>query len=128
MGGEGGRALAGAVGEDGVDLGKVYEYDLIILDVMLPGEDGYSFCRRLRASGVKLLWGTANLFGHPRYAAGAATNPDPGVAVPSPPVQDRPVTLVLRYIWITAGGVDSRANLPAGGKRLALLPRAGRSR
>lgn len=38
------------------------------------------------------------------------------------------VTLVLRYIWITAGGVDSRANLPAGGKRLALLPRAGRSR
>ena len=26
-----------------------------------------------------LLWGTANLFGHPRYAAGAATNPDPEV-------------------------------------------------
>jgi len=30
-------------------------------------------------SGVKLLWGTANLFSHPRYAAGAATNPDPEV-------------------------------------------------
>ncbi|HEU4673518.1 MAG TPA: xylose isomerase [Candidatus Limnocylindrales bacterium] len=29
--------------------------------------------------GVRLLWGTANLFGHPRYAAGAATNPDPEV-------------------------------------------------
>ena len=28
---------------------------------------------------VKLLWGTANLFTHPRYAAGAATNPDPEV-------------------------------------------------
>jgi len=28
------------------------------------------------ASGVKLLWGTANLFGHPRYMNGAATNPD----------------------------------------------------
>jgi len=27
-------------------------------------------------SGVKLLWGTANLFGHPRYMNGAATNPD----------------------------------------------------
>lgn len=38
------------------------------------------------------------------------------------------VSLVLRYIWITAGGVDSRSNLPAGGKRLALLPRAGRAR
>ena len=30
-------------------------------------------------TGVKLLWGTANLFSHPRYAAGAATNPDPEV-------------------------------------------------
>lgn len=27
-------------------------------------------------TGVKLLWGTANLFGHPRYMNGAATNPD----------------------------------------------------
>ena len=30
-------------------------------------------------TGVKLLWGTANLFSHRRYAAGAATNPDPQV-------------------------------------------------
>jgi len=30
-------------------------------------------------SRTKLLWGTANLFGHPRYAAGAATNPDPEI-------------------------------------------------
>jgi xylose isomerase len=29
--------------------------------------------------GRKLLWGTANLFGHPRYMAGASTNPDPEV-------------------------------------------------
>ncbi len=28
------------------------------------------------ASGVKLLWGTANLFSHKRYMNGAATNPD----------------------------------------------------
>ena len=28
------------------------------------------------ASGVKLLWGTANVFSHPRYVNGAATNPD----------------------------------------------------
>src|SRR5437660_1554763 len=28
---------------------------------------------------ARLLWGTANLFSHPRYAAGAATNPDPEV-------------------------------------------------
>jgi xylose isomerase len=29
-----------------------------------------------KESGVKLLWGTANLFSHPRYMNGAATNPD----------------------------------------------------
>lgn len=33
----------------------------------------------IERSGVKLLWGTANLFSHPRYMAGAATNPDPEV-------------------------------------------------
>ena len=30
-------------------------------------------------TGVKLLWGTSNAFSHPRFAAGAATNPDPEV-------------------------------------------------
>ena len=29
-----------------------------------------------QASGVKLLWGTANVFSHPRYMNGASTNPD----------------------------------------------------
>ena len=33
----------------------------------------------MQETGVGLLWGTANLFAHPRYAAGAATNPDPKV-------------------------------------------------
>ncbi|MEM9839724.1 MAG: xylose isomerase [Pseudomonadota bacterium] len=31
-------------------------------------------------TGKHLLWGTANLFSHPRYAAGGLTNPDPEVA------------------------------------------------
>lgn len=31
---------------------------------------------RQEATGVKLLWGTANLFAHPRFMNGAATNPD----------------------------------------------------
>lgn len=34
---------------------------------------------KIEQTGVQLLWGTANLFSHPRYAAGAATNPDPDV-------------------------------------------------
>ncbi len=35
--------------------------------------------REMERTGVKLLWGTANLFSHPRYMSGAATNPDPEV-------------------------------------------------
>jgi len=35
--------------------------------------------KKLENSKVKLLWGTANLFSHRRYMAGAATNPDPDV-------------------------------------------------
>ena len=32
--------------------------------------------QKQKASGVKVLWGTANCFSHPRYMNGAATNPD----------------------------------------------------
>jgi len=35
--------------------------------------------RLQKATGIKLLWGTANLFSHPRFMSGAATNPDPEV-------------------------------------------------
>ena len=31
---------------------------------------------KMAATGIKVLWGTANLFGNPRYMNGAATNPD----------------------------------------------------
>ena len=44
------------------------------LDAMVERAAG-----KMEAAGVRLLWGTANLFSHPRYAAGAATNPDPEV-------------------------------------------------
>ncbi|MEI6400988.1 MAG: xylose isomerase [Actinomycetota bacterium] len=44
------------------------------LDVMVDRAAGLQ-----EATGVRLLWGTANLFSHPRYMAGAATNPDPDV-------------------------------------------------
>jgi len=37
------------------------------------------FGKKMDASGMKLLWGTANLFSHRRFMAGAATNPDPEV-------------------------------------------------
>ncbi|MFQ1699932.1 xylose isomerase [Loktanella agnita] len=37
------------------------------------------FAEKIDATGVKLLWGTANLFSHRRFMSGAATNPDPDV-------------------------------------------------
>lgn len=37
------------------------------------------FAQKQADTGLKLLWGTANLFSHSRYMAGAATNPDPDV-------------------------------------------------
>ena len=37
------------------------------------------FAKKMQASKVRLLWGTANLFSNRRYMAGAATNPDPEI-------------------------------------------------
>jgi two-component system cell cycle response regulator CtrA len=37
------------MGEDGLDLGRVYDYDLIILDLMLPDMDGMDVIRQLRS-------------------------------------------------------------------------------
>jgi xylose isomerase len=59
-------------------------------DVAPEGETFRETCARLdeivdamaghmERTGVGLLWGTANLFGHPRFRAGAATSPDPEV-------------------------------------------------
>lgn len=41
------------LGEDGLEIGKLYDYDIIILDLMLPDINGYEVLRNLRASKVK---------------------------------------------------------------------------
>jgi xylose isomerase len=38
-----------------------------------------TFEQKMAETGIKLLWGTANLFSHRRFMSGAATNPDPNV-------------------------------------------------
>lgn len=40
------------VGEDGLEIARHYDYDLIILDLVLPDMDGYEILRRLRAVQV----------------------------------------------------------------------------
>ena len=41
-----------AGGEEALRLARATSYDAIVLDVMLPGLDGFETCRRLRADGV----------------------------------------------------------------------------
>jgi xylose isomerase len=54
--------------------GRTFAESRAILDAVVAGIETH-----MERTGARLLWGTANLFGHPRYAAGAATNPDPEV-------------------------------------------------
>src|SRR5258707_2459280 len=53
------------LGEDGLEIGKLYDYDIIILDRLLPDRDGYEVLRRLRAARVRtpilILSGLAEL-------------------------------------------------------------------
>src|SRR3979409_1186980 len=41
------------LGEEGIDLGKLYDYDIILLDLSLPDMSGYEVLPKLRVSKVK---------------------------------------------------------------------------
>src|ERR1700723_3449404 len=41
------------LGEDGIDLGKIYDYDIILLDLNLPDLSGFEVLRQLRSAKVK---------------------------------------------------------------------------
>ncbi len=49
---EGLAADVATKGEDAIWMAGATEYDAVVLDVMLPGIDGFETCRRLRADGV----------------------------------------------------------------------------
>lgn len=42
------------LGEEGLEIGKLYDYDIIILDLMLPDIDGYEVLLRLRSAKIKV--------------------------------------------------------------------------
>jgi DNA-binding response OmpR family regulator len=41
-------------GQTGLELTAAYDYDLILLDVLIPGMDGMSLCRQLRSQGCQM--------------------------------------------------------------------------
>jgi two-component system cell cycle response regulator CtrA len=41
------------LGEEGLDLGKIYDYDMILLDLNLPDMSGFDVLRKLRVSKVR---------------------------------------------------------------------------
>src|SRR4051794_16639718 len=41
------------LGEEGIDLGKIYEYEVVLLDLNLPDVSGFEVLRKLRVSKVK---------------------------------------------------------------------------
>src|SRR6516225_153821 len=41
------------LGEEGIDLGKIYDYDIVLLDLNLPDMSGFDVLRKLRVSKVK---------------------------------------------------------------------------
>ncbi len=42
------------LGQEGLEVGKLYDYDLIILDLILPDIDGYEVLLRLRSAKIKI--------------------------------------------------------------------------
>jgi two-component system cell cycle response regulator CtrA len=42
-----------SLGEDGLELAKIYDYDIILLDLMLPDLDGFEIVRRLRLAEIR---------------------------------------------------------------------------
>ena len=50
---EGFNVFTTNLGEEGLDLGKLYDYEIILLDLNLPDISGYEVLRSLRISKVK---------------------------------------------------------------------------
>ena len=52
LGGEGFNVYTTDLGEEGLDLGKLYDYDIILLDLNLPDMHGYDELKKLRLAKV----------------------------------------------------------------------------
>ena len=68
LGAEGFNTYVTDLGEEGLDLGKLYDYDIIVLDLNLPDMHGYDVLKKLRVSKVQtpilILSGMNDTNGH----------------------------------------------------------------
>ena len=53
LGAEGFNVYVTDLGEEGLDLGKLYDYDIIVLDLNLPDMNGYDVLKKLRLAKVE---------------------------------------------------------------------------
>ena len=53
LSGEGFNVYTTNLGEEGIDLGRLYDYDIICLDLNLPDMNGYDVLKKLRAARVE---------------------------------------------------------------------------
>ena len=67
-------------------------------------------------TGVKLLWGTANLFSNPRYAHGAATSPNLDVFAYAAAQVKKALEVTARpgRRWATPSGGAAKGTRPSG--------------
>lgn len=69
---------------------------------------------KMAATGIKVLWGTANLFSNPRYMSGAATNPDFEVVAHAAAQVNTPLMPPSNWVErITCSGEDEKATCPS---------------
>ena len=54
LGYEGYQVSASNAGKEGLNMIRRDVFDLVILDIMLPGLDGFDVCRKLRETGVSI--------------------------------------------------------------------------
>jgi two-component system phosphate regulon response regulator PhoB len=134
---EGFRCRTAATGPDAVQADRAHRPDLVVLDVMLPGLDGFEVCRRLRAdpgtAGVPIIMLTAKSEEVDRVV-GLELGADDYVVKPfSPKELVARVRAVLRRLRpaapaerLTAGGITldvGRHRAEVDGRALSLAPR-----
>lgn len=99
-------------GEDGLEQFRASTPDLVVLDLMLPGIDGFEVCRRIRAVGevpVIMLTARGDDFD---VVGGLAAGADDYVVKPAQPtVLDARIRAVLRRSTVSTDGVRAHGDL-----------------